>query len=235
MNTKGHDMKTAKVIPFPGHKKSRSRNKSKAPARKAQKDFSYFNEQQIKLIRRTVKDSAILAKQKTQVTAIREWMLIDLLTSSGLRESEAADLRCGDVKSGYGESAIFIRNGKGSKSRTVQIPDSLKKHFKNFIKWKSDRGESTGKDDHIFMGQRGPWTPAAVQQSVKKWLRKLDLYETGKSAHALRHSYAVALYRRERDIRAVQKQLGHANIQTTMIYADVLPEDIHDQLKGLWN
>ena len=83
-------------------------------------------------------------------------------------------------------------------------------------------------------GQRGPWTGQAIQQIVKKYLKKLDLYEPGKSVHALRHSYAVALYQRERDLRAVQKQLRHVSIQTTQIYADVTEEDIKDQVKGLW-
>ncbi len=224
-------MESAKVIQFPGKSKIKKVKKIKRP----QKDFPYFNEQQIKLLRRTVKDASQLSKAKNQVTAIREWMLIDLLTGTGLREAEAADLRCGDVKTGYGESAVYVRNGKGSKSRKVEITDSLKTHLKSFIKWKVDQGEPTGYDDHIFIGQRGAWTPAAIQQCVKKWLRKLNLYESGKSAHALRHSYAVELYRKERDIKAVQRQLGHANIQTTQIYADTLPEDIQEQIKGLWN
>lgn len=224
----------ARIIQFPGQQEPSAPKPKRLP--KPSKDsFPYFNEQQIKLLRRSVKDAAILAKQQDQITAIRDWMLIDLLTSTGLREAEAADIRCGDLRAAYGECSIHVRNGKGSKSRTVQIPDSLKLHLKSFIHWKADRQEPTGKDDHLFIGQRGAWTPAAVQQAVKKWLRKLNLYESGKSAHALRHSYAVALYRKERDLRAVQKQLGHSSIQTTQIYADTLPEDIQHQLKGLWN
>jgi len=224
------DMGTAKIIKFPGQGKRDVRQRIRK-----QVDFPFFTEQQIKLLRRTVKDASTLAKQRNQVTAIREWMLIDLLTSSGIREAEAVDLRCGDIKTGYGQSAIYIRNGKGSKCRTVQIPASLKTHLRSFLRWKSNRGEPTGYDDFLFLGQRGPWTVAAVQQCVKKWLRKLGFYESGKSAHALRHSYAVALYRKERDIRAVQKQLGHSSIQTTQIYADTLPDDIQKQLMGLWN
>ena len=173
--------------------------------------FKYFNEQQIKLIRRTARDQAQHALQKGQVTAVRAWMLIDLLTSTGIREAEAADMRCGDLKTGYGECAIYVRNGKGGKSRTIQIPDSLRKHLKSFIAWKIEQGESTGDDDYLFIGQRGPWSPWAVGNIVKNHLRQLGLYETGKSAHSLRHSYAVELYRQKRDIRAVQKQLGHSS------------------------
>jgi site-specific recombinase XerD len=176
-----------------------------------------------------------VALQKNAVTAVREWMLLDLLTSTGLRESEAADLRCGDLRIGYTESAVFVRCGKGNKSGTVQIPDSLRRHLKSFLRWKQQRGEPVGNDGHLFIGQRGPWTGSAVAQVVKAHLRRLGLYEHGKSAHALRHSYAVQLYRKERDLRAVQKQLRHSSIMTTTKYADVLAEDLQEQIKGLWN
>ena len=116
----------------------------------------------------------------------------------------------------------------------VQIPASLKTHLKSFLRWKSERGEPVGNDNHLFFGQRGPWTAAAVSQAVRRVLESCGLYQRGKCVHALRHSYAVALYRRERDLRAVQKQLGHASIQTTQIYADVLDEDIREQVVGLW-
>ncbi|MDV2503803.1 MAG: tyrosine-type recombinase/integrase [bacterium] len=222
--------KIVKIIPFPT-----KRRPTKAEAVRSGDGFKYFTEPQIKLIRRTARDAAQLARQKGQVTGVRDWMLIDLLTSTGLREAEAADVRCGDIRAGYGQSALYVRNGKGDKSRTVQIPDSLKRHLKAFLVWKQDRGEPTGQDDHLFVGQRGPWTGAGVAQTVKKYLRKLGLYERGKSAHALRHSYAVELYRQERDLRAVQKQLGHSSVQTTQRYADVLAEDIQEQIKGLWN
>jgi len=195
----------------------------------------YFNEKQIKLLRRTVRDRAELDAQKGKVTAIREWMAIDLLTCTGLRVSEAANIRCGDLKLGYAESKIFVRDGKGGISGHVVVPDSLKKHLKSFLSWKEKIGEPMGEDDHLFIGQRGAWTSQAIQQIVKKYLKQLGLYENGKSVHALRHSYGVELYSKEKDLRAVQKQLRHRSIQSTLIYADVTAEDIQNQLKGLWN
>src|SRR5208337_189374 len=195
----------------------------------------YFNEKQIKLLRRTVRDQAELDVQKGGVTAIREWLAVDLLTCTGLRVSEAANVRCGDLKLGYAESKIFVRDGKGGISGHVVVPDSLKKHLKNFLSWKEKIGEPTGENDHLFVGQRGAWTSQAIQQIVKKYLKKLGLYENGKSVHALRHSYAVELYSKEKDLRVVQKQLRHVSIQSTLVYADVTDETISDQIKGLWN
>ena len=70
---------------------------------------------------------------------------------------------------------------------------------------------------------------------MKKYLKKLNLYERGKSVHALRHSYVVNLYSKDKDLRAVQKQLRHVSIQSTMVYGDVSDEMISEQIKGLWN
>lgn len=212
-------------------KKSVTKSTGKPPSN----GIKYFTECEIKLLRRTVREKAELGVIHNKVTPVREWMAIDLLTCTGLRVAEAANIRCGDIRVENGRCELFVRYGKGAKSRTIQIPLSLKKHIKKFVKWKAEREEGTAYNDHIFVGQRGAWSSQAIQQMTKKYLKALNLYEPGKSVHALRHSYAVNLYRQARDLRAVQKQLGHSSIQTTQIYADVMPEDIQRQLKGFWN
>lgn len=194
----------------------------------------YFSELEIKLLRRTARQDNEAALAKGQITGVRNWMILDLLTSTGLRVSEAASLKVGDCRIGYSLSEIYVSNGKGGISGTLIIPDSLKKHLKAFIAWKQNQGEGTNPEDFLLVGQRGPMTAAALQQIVKGYLRQLNLYERGKSAHSLRHSYAVALYQREKDLRCVQKQLRHVSIQSTMIYADVSKDEIADQLKNLW-
>jgi integrase/recombinase XerD len=224
---------TAQVIQFPTQQTRQQPNSSRLI--RNIDGIKYYTSQQIKLLRRTVRDQAQLSLTKGTVTAVKEWLVIDLLTSTGLRVSEASNLRCGDVKSGYGESAIYIRDGKGHRSRTIQINESLKKHLKWFIRWKQDHGEAITADQFVFVGQRGPWSRQAVQQIVKKYLKQLGLYENGKSVHALRHRYATELYRQCRDLRAVQKQLGHSSIQTTQIYADVSVEDLQAHVRGMWS
>ena len=214
-----------KILSFPRQKKTKT-----ARTVKNIDGIKYFTKSQINLMRRTVKDQSTTGR----LSGVRDWLLLDLLTGTGLRVAEAANVRCGDLRDGYGESAIFVRKGKGAKSRTVQIPVGLKKHLRSFLSWKRNRGEPTGQDDHLFVGQRGPWTVAAIQQVVKKHLKALGLYEPGKSCHSLRHSYATELYRSARDLRAVQKQLGHSSFQTTQIYADVTVDDIQEQVNEIW-
>lgn len=224
-------MALAKIIPFPGN----NRNKAKKPRVKNIDGIKYFNNLQIKLLRRTVRDKADIGLKKNKVTAVKEWAVIDLLIGSGLRVSEVANISCGDIRAGYGESSIFVRNGKGGISRTVQITESLKKHLKQFLKWKQNKGESIDTNAPLFIGQRGQWTSQAIQQIVKKFLKLLGLYEEGKAVHALRHSYAVEYYSHsDHDLRGLQKQLGHSSLQTTQIYADITKEQIQNNIKGLW-
>jgi site-specific recombinase XerD len=225
---------SARIISFPSETLVKRERKSGGRI-KSVDGIKYFNEKQIKLLRRTVREQAELDEQRGNVTGIKEWMVIDLLTSTGLRVSEAANLRCGDLRVGYTENKIYVREGKGRVSGHVVINDALKKHLRAFTGWKIKQGELLGEDDFLFIGQRGTWTSQAIQQIVKKYLRKCGLYENGKSAHSLRHSYAVALYAKEKDLRVVQKQLRHVSIQSTLVYADVTDETISDQIKGLWN
>ena len=49
--------------------------------------------------------------------------------------------------------------------------------------------------------------------------------------HTLRHTFATDLYRQTKDIRLVQKALGHADVSTTMIYVHLVDEDLEDAMK----
>jgi len=197
--------------------------------------IKYFTEPEIGLLRRTARKEHESDLGQDRVRGVRNWMVIDLLTLTGLRVSEAARLQCGNIKIGYGQSELYIENSKDGVSGSVVIPPGLKTHLRSFLNWKQSRGEGIANSDPLFIGERGPWTLQAIEQIVKRYLRYLGLYQPGKSVHSLRHSYAVALYKREKDLRAVQKQLRHVSIQSTLVYADVSKEEIYQQVKGLWN
>jgi site-specific recombinase XerD len=52
--------------------------------------------------------------------------------------------------------------------------------------------------------------------------------------HSTRHSYAVEVYRRTRDLRLTQMLLGHANVSTTTVYANLLDEDVRRGVELVW-
>ena len=49
--------------------------------------------------------------------------------------------------------------------------------------------------------------------------------------HTLRHTFATDLYRETKNIRLVQKALGHADLSTTMIYTHIVDDELEDALK----
>ncbi len=193
-----------------------------------------FSPQQIKKLRQAAKEQARDSERKRTVTGLREWMMVDLLTSTGIKASEAANLRCSDVETGDPVSKIFIRNRKGRISGYVVMSDPVRDHLKSFLEWKERKGEGTGPDDHLFIGQRGPWTSQAIQQIVKKYLKKLGFYEPGKSVRALRRSYASELFTKVKEMRVVQKQLHHMPVPSASVRPEFMDETLKKKIKGLW-
>lgn len=53
--------------------------------------------------------------------------------------------------------------------------------------------------------------------------------------HLLRHTMATDLYKQTKDLRLVQKILGHASITTTTIYTHLVDEDVENALKAFRN
>ncbi len=227
---------TSKIIPFPATTQDeKKKNDANTQIVRYGEPFKYFRKEEIQALRRIAREQGEVALLRGNVTGVREWLAIDILTSTGIRVAEIADLRCGDLQVKNGQSSIFIRCGKGYKSRYVEIPTTTKQHIKRYLKWKASRGESAEKDNHLFQGQRGPMECQAFQLMVKKYLKQLGIYEKGKSIHSLRHSYATQLYRQCKDIRVVQRQLGHESSRTTEIYAAILSEDVQKEIRCLWS
>jgi site-specific recombinase XerD len=77
-------------------------------------------------------------------------------------------------------------------------------------------------------------TTRAIQKAFKR-LAALAGLPDRYSIHCLRHTYACELYKASGyNLRLVQKQLGHASITTTQVYADVMDPDVGLALKRLY-
>lgn len=168
---------------------------------------------------------------------IRGWMLVDVGLQTGLRVAEIAALRVSDMLLEDGRQSLIVRCGKGGKSRAVVVGDDFVRHVHEYFSWKMEIGEPVAGEAQFFWSERGKgsFSRRYLQKLFKETSRKAGLPEE-LSIHSLRHTYAIHLYKASGyNLRLVQKQLGHASIQVTQVYADVFDEDLRIAVGRLYS
>lgn len=161
---------------------------------------------------------------KSDLNALRNHVMLELLYSSGLRVSELISLKIEDVNLESGFLRVF---GKGSKERIVPMNIRAVKGIKSYL---ARRTEILGKkrSPYLFVTKRGrPMTRQRFWQLMKEFGRKLNI---DLSPHTMRHSFATHLLEGGADLRSLQKMLGHSDISTTQIYTKVTA----DRLKRVY-
>ena len=133
---------------------------------------------------------------------IRDKLIVRTIYATGVRVSELCNINIEDIDSD--EHTIRIR-GKGDKIRTVFIDDDTLGELTKFI------GNRIA--GPLFVGQQGKHISSrAIQHIFKHYAPQ------GITPHKIRHSYASELYKRSKNLRVVQENLGHTSIKTTEIY-----------------
>jgi integrase/recombinase XerC len=153
--------------------------------------------------------------------------LVELIYSSGLRISEALNLKISELDLRSGTIRIL---GKGNKQRIVPIGEKaiiaidLYKNLRNQV---SDKISG----DYLFIGKSGKRLDASVAYRIIN--RKMGLVSESKqkSPHVLRHSFATHLLDNGADIRSVSEMLGHASLSTTQIYTHLSVEKLKESYK----
>jgi integrase/recombinase XerD len=152
----------------------------------------------------------------------RAGMLLEILYATGLRISEALNLRKEHIL--YSDGIILVESGKGAKGRTVLVPKSTMARLEEYLSGvhpsiATDRGSP-----YIFPTRSGGALSRQMAWKDLKTLGKIAGLKTELHPHLLRHTCATHLLENGCDLRTVQILLGHADISTTEIYTHVLEE-----------
>ncbi len=163
-------------------------------------------------------------EEKTNI-GVRNRVMLYLLYSSGMRISELVNAPISGIN--FSESSIKI-HGKGSKERTIPLPESIVELLKEYLEVTHPRltikqGELQITDilfPTFYGGVLRPVTRQSFWFYLKGIALKAGLASTF-SPHVLRHSLATHLLKRGAHLRSLQMLLGHEKLATVQIYTHV--------------
>jgi len=172
--------------------------------------------------------------------AHRDRAMLAVFLGGGLRVAELVGLDVADVQRQGEAFALWVRHGKGGKSRTVPVRADVAAHLAAYL---AETGRTWASAGPVFLpfprpgGRRRPGgrlTTRAVEHRLRKLLPLAGLAGKAVSPHALRHTYAMRYLRAGGNLKALQVLLGHASIETTERYLRHLEmEELREGLPAL--
>ncbi len=210
-------------------KKATKKVAKKTRPTKSEDDLNFSIEDQDRLFSywSAKKDEGL---RKGSIRPVKTWFMFKFIIGTGLRATEACDVKIKDLILDSKTPHVIVRNGKGGKRRTVYISNDLVADIKWFLNYKlKSLTQSTEDDEFLFVSERRNkmsqqglyyvWADASKKALGKRY-----------GVHAGRHTFGYNLYSKEKDLKAVMNQLGHRSISTTERYTRVTPEDIVRQM-----
>ena len=145
--------------------------------------------------------------------SIKDRMLLCFIYSSGLRASEASRMRISDIDTD--RMMIHIRQSKYNKDRYVPLSPLMLLGLRKYYK-------ACRPVNYLFNGKEpgSPLSTMGMRSILVAAVKKCRL-QKNITLHTLRHSYATHLLEFGMDIVTIKELLGHANIETTLVYLHV--------------
>lgn len=170
---------------------------------------------------------------KSTPLGYRNYLMLDLLFSAGLRASELINVTIKDIN--LAQEQILI-HGKGSKDRYVPLHQHLINDMRHYLTYIRPVLLAKGSDTHslyVFINYKGGHLTVRGLQLILKSIIK-NSGETFKiHPHMLRHAFATTLLNHGADLRVVQELLGHEHLKSTQIYTHVSSETIKEKYKDM--
>lgn len=160
----------------------------------------------------------------------RDFALLCLGAMTGLRVSELVGFRWGDLRGVHGESSaerpgkLRVRRSKKRDRRTggpvydeITFAETARKALSDFAA--SLPPSARDPVERVF-----PITVRTAERIFKTYAKRAGL-PSSLSIHSMRHTHAIELFKKYKDIQLVQSALGHADIKTTQVYLHAVGQD----------
>lgn len=154
----------------------------------------------------------------SSITNDRDYALISLMITCGLRTIEIERANISDIKRIEDTNVLFIQGkGKDDKAEFVKIPNIVYNSILKYLNNREDNNEALFvSESNRDQSQR--LVTRSIRYIVKKYFRENDLDSERLSAHSLRHTAGTIALLNGSSLEEVQQLLRHKKIDTTMIY-----------------
>ena len=182
--------------------------------------------------RKEEKDPTVLFKNEYKALLYeaeensRDYAILMTFLKSGIRESELAALKIGDIDFLHNE--LTVREGKGKKERTIPLMPELKRALRQYLEDR-DRQDNIVDEETLFLARNGTsLNPSSIRKLVKKYYTKAGVRKSG--VHTLRHTFSAHNVNNGLPIADLQKILGHKKKETTLKYIHVVSTSLRETM-----
>ena len=162
-------------------------------------------------------EDLLYAPDLSDVGGIRDKAMLEMLYASGTRVSELLSINVEEVNLSLG----FVRCSSKSRERIIPLGKFAIEHLDNYLMNSRPKFTKCPGESALFLNHHGKrLSRQGFWKIIKKYADKAKI-SLDITPHTLRHSFAAHLLENGADLRSVQEMLGHADISTTQIYAQV--------------
>jgi len=156
---------------------------------------------------------------------LRDKCIFELLYSSGLRISEACNLRNGDIDM---DNMTITVEGKGGRQRLVPFGEKSLEILQKYLEKSRPEILKKRQCEFIFVSKKGSYiNRKSVWRLLNHYIKRTKIKKKV-TPHTLRHSFATHLLENHADLKSVQELLGHIDISTTQIYTHMASKTLHE-------
>ena len=163
----------------------------------------------------------------TDMKGYRDRAMLELLYATGIRVSELISLNIDDVKL----SAGIIKCTTHDKERYIPMYSAAIKAVSDYINLVRPQMVASPTEQALFVNVNGERMTRQGFWKVLKHYQETAGIEKDITPHTLRHSFAAHLLENGADLHSIQEMLGHADISSTQVYAQLVKK----QLKDVYN
>ena len=158
----------------------------------------------------------------TDLKGYRDKAMLELLYATGIRVSELINLDVSDVNVLGG----FIKCGSDDKMRIIPLYPAAIKALSAYISDVRPKMVADTDEESLFVNVSGERMSRQGFWKIIKYYQEKAQIDKDITPHTLRHSFAAHLLENGADLRSIQEMLGHSDISSTQVYAQLVKQNL---------